>query len=89
MINLGTGVEVSIAEVVERVLKLLQLDVPVDIDDDRLRPPEVRSSGLWPGSPRRRRARLGSANRPGRGMGLTIDWLTSSLGDYKPTIYNV
>jgi len=23
------------------------------------------------------------------GLQLTIEWLTSSLGDYKPTIYNV
>ena len=90
VINLGTGVEVSIAEVVDRVLKLLQLDVPVDIDDDRLRPPDSEVERLVAGVAKAK-ALLGWAPETNldEGLQLTIDWLTSSLGDYKPTIYNV
>ena len=90
VINLGTGVEVSIAEVVHRVLKLLQLDVPVDIDDDRLRPPDSEVERLVAGVAKAK-VLLGWAPETNldEGLQLTIDWLTSSLGDYKPTIYNV
>jgi len=90
VINLGTGVEVSIAEVVERVLKLVQVDVPVDIDDDRLRPPDSEVERLVAGIAKAK-ALLGWAPETDldEGLQLTIDWLTSSLGDYKPTIYNV
>ena len=90
VINLGTGVEVSIAEVVERVLKLVQVDVPVDMDDDRLRPPDSEVERLVAGVAKAK-ALLDWAPETDldEGLQLTIDWLTSSLGDYKPTIYNV
>ena len=90
VINLGTGVEVSIAEVVERVLKLVQVDVPVDTDDDRLRPPDSEVERLVAGVAKAK-ALLDWAPETDldEGLQLTIDWLTSSLGDYKPTIYNV
>jgi NAD dependent epimerase/dehydratase len=90
VINLGTGVEVSIAEVVHRVLKLLQLDVPVDIDEDRLRPPDSEVERLVAGIAKAK-VLLGWAPETDldEGLQLTIDWLTGSLGDYKPSIYNV
>jgi len=90
VINLGTGVEVSIAEVVRRVLKLLQLDVPVDIDEDRLRPPDSEVERLVAGIAKAK-VLLGWAPETDldEGLQLTIDWLAGSLGDYKPSIYNV
>ena len=90
VINLGTGVEVSVAEVVERVLKLVQIDIPVDINDGRLRPPESEVERLVAGVAKAK-ALLGWAPETDldEGLQLTIDWLTSSLGDYKPSIYNV
>ena len=89
-INLGTGVEISIAEVVQRVLRLLGREVPVEFDDDRLRPPESEVERLV--------ADIGKAKallgwepevELDEGLQRTIDWLTASLDAYKPTIYNV
>jgi dTDP-glucose 4,6-dehydratase len=90
VINLGTGVEVSIAEVVQRVLRLLQRELPVIFDDDRLRPPDSEVERLV-ADVTKAKALLGWAPETDLDEGLqrTIDWLTGSLGEYKPTIYNV
>ena len=90
VINLGTGVEVSIAEVVQRVLKLLGSDVPVSLDDDRLRPPDSEVERLVAGT-EKAKALLDWAPEIDLDEGLrqTISWLTGSLGEYKPSIYNV
>ena len=90
VINLGTGVEVSIAEVVQRVLGLLGRDVPVSLDDDRLRPPDSEVERLV-ADISKAKALLGWAPEVDLDEGLqrTIDWLTGSLSEYKPTIYNV
>jgi NAD dependent epimerase/dehydratase len=90
VINLGTGVEVSIVEVVQRVLSLLQRDVPVSFDDDRLRPPDSEVERLV-ADIAKAKALLGWVPETDldEGLQLTIDWLTGSLGEYKPTIYNV
>jgi NAD dependent epimerase/dehydratase len=90
VINLGTGVEVSIAEVVQRVLRLLQRELPVIFDDDRLRPPDSEVERLV-ADVTKAKALLGWTPETDLDEGLqrTIDWLTGSLGEYKPTIYNV
>jgi NAD dependent epimerase/dehydratase len=90
VINLGTGVEVSIAEIVQRVLKLLEQEVPVTIDDDRLRPPDSEVERLV-ADIAKAKVLLGWAPETDldEGLQLTIDWLAGSLGDYKPSIYNV
>lgn len=90
VINLGTGVEVSIDEVAERVLRLLGRDLPVARDEQRLRPPDSEVERLV--------ADTGKANRLlawepevdlDEGLQRTIDWMTGSLDSYKPSIYNV
>lgn len=90
VINLGTGVEVSIAEVVQRVLGLLQRDVPVSFDDDRLRPPDSEVERLV-ADVAKAKALLGWTPETDLDQGLqrTIDWLTGSLREFKPAIYNV
>jgi NAD dependent epimerase/dehydratase len=90
VINLGTGAEVSIAEVVQRVLGLLQREVPVAVDDNRLRPPDSEVERLV-ADVTKARSLLGW--RPevdlDEGLRRTIEWLTGSLSEYKSTIYNV
>jgi NAD dependent epimerase/dehydratase len=90
VINLGTGVEVSITEVVQRVLRVLQRDVPVSFDDHRLRPPDSEVERLV-ADVAKAKALLGwtPVTELDEGLQLTIDWLTGSLSEYKPTIYNV
>jgi NAD dependent epimerase/dehydratase len=90
VINLGTGVEVSIAEVVRRVLSLTQRDVPVALDDDRLRPPDSEVERLVADTTKARKLLDWEPEvELDEGLRRTIDWLTGSIGEYKPTIYNV
>jgi NAD dependent epimerase/dehydratase len=90
VINLGTGVEVSIAELVERVLRLLGQDVPVSLDEARLRPPDSEVERLVADTTK---AKYLLGWKPevdlDEGLRRTIDWLTGSLDEYKPSIYNV
>jgi dTDP-glucose 4,6-dehydratase len=90
VINLGTGVEVSIAELVQRILGLLERDVPLALDDNRLRPAESEVERLV-ADPGKAKKLLGWEPEIDLDEGLrrTIDWLTGSLSGYKPTIYNV
>lgn len=90
VINLGTGVEVPINEVVERVLGLLGRELPIMLDENRLRPPDSEVERLV-ADIAKARTRLGWAPEVDLDEGLrrTIEWLTDSLDEYKPTIYNV
>ncbi len=68
VIQLGTGDDVTIGEVVERVAALLGKELEVELDDARVRPPgsEVERLIFEP-RPRPRGARLEPAGRPRRG----------------------
>jgi dTDP-glucose 4,6-dehydratase len=90
VINLGTGVETSIAELVERVLALIGADRPVDFAAERLRPADSEVDRLC--------ADAGKAARLldwrpevdlDGGLELTIEWIRGALDAYKPSVYNV
>ena len=89
-INLGTGVEISIRNLVAEILSILGKHVEIQEDHDRLRPDksEVR--------------RLLSDNRPAReqlgwqpsitlqqGLIHTIDWISNNLDLYHPQQYQI
>jgi NAD dependent epimerase/dehydratase len=84
------GIEGAIAEVVQRVLGLLERELPVAFDDNRVRPPDSEVERLV-ADITKAKALLGwqPAVDLDEGLRRTIDWLTGSLGEYKPTIYNV
>jgi NAD dependent epimerase/dehydratase len=90
VINLGTGVEVSIGEVAERLLRLAGRDLPVVRDERRVRPPDSEVERLV--------ADTGKANtllaweprsELEAGLKATIDWIDGSLDLYKTSTYNV
>jgi len=90
VINLGTGVEVSIAEVVQRVLGLLDREIPVAFDDSRTRPPASEVERLVADVTKAGRLLAWQAEVDlDEGLRRTIEWLSGSLDAYKPTIYNV
>jgi NAD dependent epimerase/dehydratase len=89
-INLGTGVEVSIGEVAQRVLRQLDLEVPISLDEDRLRPTDSEVNRLA--------AEVGKAKELlgwqakvslDEGLRRTIQWMRDFLGFYKTSMYNV
>jgi NAD dependent epimerase/dehydratase len=90
VINLGTGTEISIGEIAERVLGVLQRDLPVTLDEKRLRPADSEVERLIAGTAK---ARMLLEWEPAvdlnEGLRRTIEWLTGSLDAYKPSLYNV
>jgi dTDP-glucose 4,6-dehydratase len=90
VINLGTGTEVSIAEVAERVMQLLGRDVPVELDENRLRPQDSEVERLVADTSKAREL-LGwePSVELDEGLQRTVDWLTRSLDAYRPSLYNV
>jgi len=90
VINLGTGSEITIGELAERILRLAGRDVPVSLDEQRLRPPDSEVERLVADVAKARRL-LDWEPRVDLDEGLrrTIEWLSSSLEGYKPSLYNV
>ena len=90
VVNLGSGTEVSIGELAERVLRLVGRELPISLDEQRLRPAESEVERLVAATAKAERL-LGWQPSVDLDEGLrrTVDWLTGSLDAYKPSLYNV
>lgn len=88
--NLGTGSEISIGDVADRVRKAVGRDLPVVERDERLRPDSSEVERLVADASKAR-STLGWAPQVpfDEGLQRTIDWIRGSLDRYKTTIYNV
>ena len=90
VINLGTGSEISIGDLAERILRLAGRDVSVSLDEQRLRPPDSEVERLVADvSKARRLLRWEPQIDLDEGLRRTIEWLSGSLEGYKPSLYNV
>jgi NAD dependent epimerase/dehydratase len=90
VINLGTGSEISIGEVVERVLAIVGRDLPVEAASERMRPDQSEVERLiadWS----KARELLGWEPRVDFDGGLrrTIEWIQAVPEIFKPSLYNV
>lgn len=90
VVNLGTGSEISIGELAERILHLTGSEVSVSLDEERLRPADSEVERLVADVTKARRL-LDWEPRVELDEGLrqTIEWLSRSLEAYKPSLYNV
>jgi dTDP-glucose 4,6-dehydratase len=90
VVNLGTGSEISIGELAERILHLTGSEVSVSLDEERLRPADSEVERLVADVTKARRL-LDWQPRIDLDEGLrqTIEWLSRSLEAYKPSLYNV
>jgi len=90
VINLGTGTEISIGELGQRVLRQLGKEVPVELDEARLRPQDSEVERLVADTTKAKRLLSWEPETDlDEGLRRTTEWLTGSLGAYKPSIYNV
>lgn len=89
VVNLGTGVEISIGDLVTRILTLLDRRVPVVTAEERLRPEGSEVERLVADVTRARET-LGWEPTVGLDEGLkrTIAWIEESLSSFKSEIYN-
>jgi NAD dependent epimerase/dehydratase len=90
VINLGTGKEISVGELAERILRAVGRDVSLAVDDDRLRPPESEVERLLADTSKARRLLAWEPHIDlDTGLRRTIEWLSGSLDAYKASLYNV
>jgi NAD dependent epimerase/dehydratase len=82
-IHLGVGTEVSIGEIVRLVGELVGRDLPVVVDDERIRPADSEVTRLL-SDPARARERLGWAPTVPlmEGLRRTADWLAAGGADW-------
>lgn len=89
-INIGSGVEISIRELSEKIISLIGKNVKVISDKSRARPPKSEIERLCANT---KKAKKVLGWRPkisfDEGMKKTIDWISKNLDFYKPELYQV
>ena len=90
VINLGSGAEISIADLAEEVFRLVGREASLSFSEDRARPPGSEVERLLADTGKAERV-LGWKPEVGLEEGLrrTIEWFEGFLEAYKPSIYNV
>jgi dTDP-glucose 4,6-dehydratase len=90
VMNLGTGVEISVAEVVARVVALTGTTARLETAADRLRPPLSEVERLVADTAKAQHL-LGWRPTVAFDDGLrdTIEWMRGALESYKASLYNV
>ena len=89
-INLGTGMDISIGELAEKIVKLIGKDVEIIVDETRIRPAKSEVNRLLSDNSRAENV-MGWYPKVSLDQGLsqTIAWVASNLGFYDPERYIV
>ena len=89
-INVGSGVEISIGDLVDRIIALTGRSVRVVTQSERLRPPRSEVERLLADN-RKARELLGWEPQIGLedGLRVTIDWISRNLSHYRPDVYEI
>lgn len=88
VLNVGSGREISIADLVERLETLVGKRVPVERDEERVRPPESEVERLCADASEARRL-LGWEPTVSldEGLAATVEWLAAHRGRYRAGEY--
>jgi len=86
--NLGTGQEVTIRELLERILKIVGRDVRVRVDDQRLRPENSEVMRLLSNNEKaRQRLHWQPEVSLEAGLEQTVEWIRQHQSLYRPGVY--
>ena len=88
--NIGSNFEITIGDLVKKIKEIMNSEIEVEFDDQRVRPPLSEVERLWADN-RKLVERTGWAPTHSLEQGLeeTIAWLGNNLDRYKPDIYNL
>lgn len=88
--NLGTGQEISIGDLAEKIIELTGKEVEIIEDTQRIRPEKSEVERLLSNA---EKAKKTTSWEPKymleEGLKETIDWIQDNLHHYKPEIYNI
>jgi NAD dependent epimerase/dehydratase len=90
VINLGSGGEISVGDLIQRILKIVGRERGIDIAEDRRRPPRSEVERLVADAGKAERL-LGWRTEVtlDDGLARTVDWMRGALATFKPSLYNV
>jgi dTDP-glucose 4,6-dehydratase len=89
-INLGAGFEVTVGQMVHEILSILGKDLPIELDQSRLRPEKSEVQRLLSDNSLARHLLGWSPQIPLRqGLQQTIAWISAHLDRYRPSIYQL
>lgn len=96
VINIGSNYEISIGETAEMIADIMQVNLTIETDEQRLRPDKSEVERLWAAN-QKAKDLLGWAPYYGgkdgfrRGLEETIEWFTNpkNLTSYKTDVYNI
>ena len=90
VINIGTGHEISINDILQRIVQLIGRDISIEQDPQRFRPPKSEVRQLISDA---RKAERILAWKPRilleEGLQRTIEWMTEHIHEYTPDRYQV
>ena len=96
VINIGSGFEISVGDTVRMIAEVMNADISVVSDDQRLRPGLSEVERLWACNQKARRLlgwepQFGGLDGLRRGLGLTAEWFANpeNRNRYKVGAYTV
>ena len=96
VINIGSNFEISIGDTARTIAEIMQADIEIVTDDQRLRPTASEVERLWAANDKARtllgwQPRYGGPDGFRRGLAETVDWFRdpAALARYKPDRYNL
>ena len=88
--NIGLNREISIADLLNKIKALMNSDIKIEVDDQRVRPEKSEVERLWANNQKLVEI---TGWRPeysiNRGLEETINWLRENMDKYKTDIYNL
>lgn len=89
-VNIGSGTEISIGELTQRIISLLGNNAKIVVDPQRIRPPKSEVRRLCTDISKAKDM-TGWAPRTSLDEGLkeTIKWFSENIDRYRPTIYQI
>ncbi|GAA0082221.1 MULTISPECIES: NAD-dependent 4,6-dehydratase LegB [Clostridium] len=90
VINAGSNYEISIGDTVKKIINIMEKDVKILCDEERIRPEKSEVNRLW--SDNRKIKELTSWNPKyslDDGLKETIEWIRNNMKYFKTDIYNV
>lgn len=96
VINIGSNFEVSIGDTVKLIANIMNAEISIETDDQRLRPEKSEVDRLWADNSKAKEIACWSPNYGGleglkRGLTHTVDWfmIPENLKMYKSEIFNI
>lgn len=88
--NLGVGSEIKVGDLAQKIISLVGRNVEVKLDSSRLRPAKSEVERLLSDN-RLAKEKLGWSPRVSleEGLSKTIEWISTNLSLYRPTIYQL